>query len=194
MKNITPLILSFVATCNSAGAQNQQLKSYPVDKTDYSALFPANPGKAEVSLSDNELEVFSLEVEFNADRYGLVMVLLQDKFTNSDKETLENLLISYMEFMKLANDITSSIGYIKGQVNASNTNATGIQDFWEDESGAQWAVRGWIDNNVLAVLFIHSTKPESLQVNYTFLDGFNFKKTVAKTELVKVIPKKGKLK
>ncbi len=176
MKDSIPLVCCLIAACTSLTAQTPQFKNYSINHTGYSALFPANPGKAEVTLSDNELEVYSLEAEYASEHYGLVLVLLEDKFLNSDRQTLESLLISYMEFLKLSNDISSSIGYIKGQLHATNPMAIGIQDFWEDEHGLQWAVRGWVTHDALAVLYVHSDLPQNTNVPYEFLDGFAFKK------------------
>lgn len=194
MKKSIPFIGCLIATCGSMVAQIPQFKYYPVNETGYAALFPTNPGKAEVSLSDNELKLYSSEVEFNRERYGLIMVLLEDHFVKSDKETLESLLISYMEFLKLSNDISSSIGYEKQQTLPTNPLATGILDFWEDEQGAQWAVKGWVTNDALAVLYVHSTKEESMAIPNNFLNGFMFRNTTVKEDLKKVIPRRGKQK
>ena len=199
MKNSIPIVFCFIAACTSAIAQDLPLKNYSINHTGYSSLFPANPGKAEVSLSDNELEVYTSEVEYNEIRYGLAMVLLEDKFINSDKETLQSLLVSYMHFLKLSHDITSSIGYVKGQKHPANSSATGIIDFWEDERGAQWAVKGWINNDVLAVLYVYSNRAQGMPVPDAFLDGFVFKKLYSPAagsseKAIKVLPRNKNLK
>ena len=178
MKNSISLLFCFVAAFTSVLAQNTTLKNYEIDNTGYSALFPANPGKAEVSLSNNELKQYTMEVTSNGNRYGLQLIILEDNFLNSDKETLENLLVSYMQLLKLSYDVTSGIGYIKEQKHKINTDATGILDFWEDERGAQWAVKGWVDKHTLAVLYVHTRSAADMVVPYGFLDGFTFKKRV----------------
>lgn len=175
MKDSIPIVSYLIAACLPLLAQNPELENYQINETGYSALFPANPGKAEVSLSDNELYVYASEVEFAGVRYGLVMIPLENNFINSEKEVLESVLISYMNFLKLSFDITSSIGFIKEQRHPRNERATGILDFWEDEKKAQWAVKGWIDNDVLAILYVNSQNPSSMPVPYGFLDGFAFK-------------------
>ncbi len=194
MKNTVSVVFCFIVACTSLPAQTPQFKTYQVDNTGYFALFPANPGIAEVTMSDNELKAYSLEVEYASEHYGLVLILLEDKFAQSDRETLQNLLISYMEFMKMSYDISSSIGYIKGQVNITNPTAMGIQDFWEDQNGLQWAVRGWVTNEALAVLYVHSDLPQSTYVPYEFLDGFVFKKGGPKTGAPIVFERKKNLK
>lgn len=194
MKDSIPLALCLVAACSTIVAQTHEFKNYYINHTGYAVLFPADPGTAEVSLSEDELEVYSAEVDFGGDRYGLVMVLLEDNFLNSDTGILQSLLTSYMDLLKLSYDVTSGIGYQTGQKHPQNKKATGILDFWEDETGAQWAVKGWIDNDVLAVLYVHSTTPQDMRVPYEFLDGFRFQDKKIKPVLIQPAPKMKKLK
>ncbi len=177
MKDSTPLVCCFVAAFTSITAQTTQFKNYPISTTGYSALFPADPGAPEVTLNNSELEEYTMEVSSNGKRYGMQLVLLGNNFINSEKETLESLLVSYMQLLKLSYDVTSGIGYIREQKHPSNANANGILDFWEDERHAQWAVKGWVDNTALVVLYVHTPNPDGMTVPYEFLDGFSFKKT-----------------
>lgn len=176
MKNSIPLVCCFAAIYTSLIAQNEEYKSYPIHETGYSALFPLDPGMADVSLSNSELVVYTMEVSDIEKRYGLQLVMLEDNFVNSEKETLEELLMSYMQLLKLSYDVTSGIGYIKGQIHPENTKASGILDFWEDERGAQWAVKGWVDSHALVVMYVYTPTAEGMSVPYEFLDGFSFKK------------------
>ncbi len=176
MKNSIPLVCCFVAAFTALSAQTIQFKNYAIDNTGYGALFPADPGKADVSMNNSELEEYTMEVSSNGKRYGLQVVLLGTNFINSDKETLESLLVSYMQLLKLSYDVTSGIGYIREQKHPYNADANGILDFWEDERGAQWAVKGWVDNTALAVLYVHTRSAADMNVPYEFLDGFAFKK------------------
>jgi hypothetical protein len=176
MKNSIPLVCCFVAAFISVTAQTTPFKNYSINNTGYGALFPADPGKADFSMNNSELEEYTMEVSSNGKRYGLQLVLLGTNFLNSEKETLESLLVSYMQLLKLSYDVTSSIGYIREQKHPVNTDANGILDFWEDEHGAQWAVKGWVDNNALAVLYVHTRSAAGMKVPYEFLDGFAFKK------------------
>lgn len=178
MKDSIPLVCCVVAAFTSVTAQTTHFKNYPIAATGYSALFPADPGKAEFSMNNSELEEYTMEVSSNGKRYGLQLVLLEKNFLNSDKETLESLLVSYMQLLKLSYDVTSGIGYIREQKHPSNANANGILDFWEDERKAQWAVKGWVDNTALVVLYVHTPNPDGMTVPYEFLDGFRFKKVL----------------
>lgn len=174
MKDSIPLVCCCVAALTSVTAQTTQFKNYPIDNTGYSVLFPSDPGPPEVSLNNSELMEYTMEVSSNGKRYGMQLVLLEKNFLNSDKETLESLLVSYMQLLKLSYDVTSGIGYIREQKHASNADANGILDFWEDERGAQWAVKGWVDNTALVVLYVHTPNPDGMAVPYEFLDGFSF--------------------
>jgi hypothetical protein len=176
MKDSIPLVCCFVAAFTSITAQTTPFKNYPISTTGYSVLFPADPGSPEVTLNNSELEEYTMEVSSNGKRYGMQLVLLGSNFINSEKETLESLLVSYMQLLKLSYDVTSGIGYIREQKHPSNADANGILDFWEDERGAQWAVKGWVDKTALAVMYVHTPNPDGMEVPYEFLDGFTFKK------------------
>jgi hypothetical protein len=176
MKISIPLVCYALTAFTSVTAQTPQFKNYSINNTGYSALFPINPGKADVTLNNSELEEYMMEVSSDGKRYGLQLVLLEKNFLNSDKETLESLLVSYMQLLKLSYDVTSGIGYIREQKHSSNADANGILDFWEDERGAQWAVKGWVDNTALVVLYVYTPNPDGMSVPYEFLDGFSFKK------------------
>lgn len=177
MKNSVLTVSCFIAACTSLIAQDVRYKNYPVGSTGFSALFPADPGAPEVTLNNSELEEYTMEVSSNGKRYGMQLVLLGTNFLNSEKETLESLLVSYMQLLKLSYDVTSGIGYIREQKHPSNPDANGILDFWEDERHAQWAVKGWVDKNALVVMYVHTPNPDGMAVPYEFLDGFSFKKT-----------------
>ncbi|MCG3167935.1 MAG: hypothetical protein POELPBGB_03735 [Bacteroidia bacterium] len=176
MKDSIPLVCCFIAATLTTSAQTTQFKNYPIANTGYSALFPADPGPPYVTLNNSELEEYTMEVSSNGKRYGMQLVLLGTNFMNSEKETLESLLVSYMQLLKLSYDVTSGIGYIREQKHPSNPDANGILDFWEDERHAQWAVKGWVDKNALVVLYVHTPNPDGMAVPYEFLDGFSFKK------------------
>ncbi len=176
MKDSIPLVCCFVAAFTSITAQTTSFKNYPISTTGYSALFPADPGPPYVTLNNSELPEYTLEVSSNGKRYGLQLIVLEKNFLNSDKETLESLLVMYMQLLKLSYDVTSGIGYIREQKHPSNANATGILDFWEDERNAQWAVKGWVDKTALVVMYVHTPNQNGMEVPYEFLDGFTFKK------------------
>ncbi|MGE0637432.1 MAG: hypothetical protein AB7G44_03345 [Bacteroidia bacterium] len=177
MKNSVLTLSCLIAACTSLTAQDVRYKNYPVGTTGYSVLFPADPGAPEFTLNNSELEQYTMEVSSNGKRYGMQLILLGTNFINSDKETLESLLVSYMQLLKLSYDVTSGIGYIREQKHPVNADANGILDFWEDERGAQWAVKGWVDKTVLVVMYVYTPNPDGMNVPYEFLDGFSFKKT-----------------
>ena len=48
-------------------------------------------------------------------------------------------------------------------------------DYWEDKDGDRWAVKGWVDANRLAVMYIYGKGDYPyLNAQQMFLDGFRF--------------------
>ena len=79
------------------------------------------------------------------------------------------------DFLKVNFEIIKSVGYGKGHTLASEADAQGVIDYWEDKDHFQWAVKGWIAKDKIAVMLV-SGKQEYPNVNTLnlFLDGIRF--------------------
>jgi hypothetical protein len=157
-------------------AQNLHFLKYQVGETGYYSYFPGDPGKFDIQKSEDGLLLYVGEIEIQACKYGLVLVLLEDKFFDAGKEQLLDLLISYMDHLKSSFEITGSAGYGKGHTQELNPEVQGVIDFWEDAIGIQFAVKGWIDNKALGFLYISAKKLPNINYQNLFLNGFRFKK------------------
>jgi hypothetical protein len=166
------LLLSLAFT--SAKAQVPRLTKYPINQTGHFAYFPADPGVFEVSTSDDGSDVYTAEVEVDSSFYGMIVVdFVPGSMGESTKKDMEELLVAYLDYLQGQFMITSTAGYGRGHSLESNPNAAGVIDYWEDETGFAYKVKGWADTKTLAVLYIGGKEP-LFNVQEMYLNGFRF--------------------
>lgn len=167
----TLLLCACLCLLQQAGAQ--QIKKYPIAQTGCSAYFFCDPGNYQVSYSPDSSAIYQSEcIVGDSIAYGLVCVVLTERV--ADMTAAEKLLIQYMDYLKTAYKIKSSVGYGSGHRLQNNEQTRGVIDYWEDQNQNNWKVKGWTNGRIIAVLHAYSPKslPDS-RVNL-FLDGFRF--------------------
>jgi hypothetical protein len=151
----------------------QTLKKYPVGNTGCSVYYTCDPQGFEKTYSDDSSVVYTSECLADSLHYGIICVQLKEKLPPGDGA--ENLLISYLDYLKSSFDIVKSAGYGKGATLSSNAQARGVIDYWEDKDGDQWKIKGWTDGSFIAVLYVYAkgSLSETEKIN-VFLNGFRF--------------------
>ncbi|MCG3168075.1 MAG: hypothetical protein POELPBGB_03875 [Bacteroidia bacterium] len=166
------LLFSFAFT--PLKAQVPRFAKYPINQTGHFAYFPSDPGAFDVSKSDDGADVYTAEVEFDSSFYGMIVVdFVPGTMDGSTKEDMEELLVGYLDFLQQQFMITESAGYGRGHTLESNPNAVGVIDYWADETGFEYKVKGWADTKTLAVLYIGGKEPV-FNVQEMYLNGFLF--------------------
>jgi hypothetical protein len=174
MKKTTVIIYILVLFTATVWAQVPRFTKYPINQTGHFAYFPADPGVFDVSVSDDGSDVYTAEVEVDSSFYGLIVVdFVPGTMDGSTKEDMEGLLTGYLDFLQTQFMIFSAAGYGTGHTLESNPNAAGVIDYWEDETGFTYKVKGWVDTKTLAVLYIGGKEPV-FNVQEMYLNGFRF--------------------
>lgn len=128
----------------------------------------------DLSYSPDSSRVYNGEVLSGNYRFAIIVV----KFNGMelvDQQEREDMLVSYMDYLQETFSIVSSAGYGKGHTLDQYPEATGVIDYWEDEDGDEWAVKGWADAHTLAVLMLYGTGTyPHYNVQDMFLNGFRF--------------------
>lgn len=165
MKKIVLLVL----VCSSFVGYGQSLKKYVISSSGCSAYFFCAPS-FESSKSEDSSTVYSGECMNDSVSYGIICVKLLNPL--ADLTMAEDLLIAYSDYLKSSFSIIKAIGYGKGHRLNNNENTRGIIDYWEDDEGDQWKIKGWTDGKYIGFLYAYSHKilPET-KVN-VFLEGF----------------------
>lgn len=140
-----------------------------------SAYFPNDDTlSVTMELSEDSSKVYTAEVPSGNFHYGIILVEFNN-FTIDTKEDREQILVSYLDYLKQTFSIVSSAGYGLGHTLARDESVEGVIDFWLDEDGDEWSINGWVRPDGLAVMFIYG--PEEYP-NYSlskfFFNGLEF--------------------
>lgn len=136
------------------------------------AYFPETPANFELSKSEDSSFVYTASVEFDNYTYGIIAVKFKTPFNGSISEH-EDLLISYMDYLKTVFNVINALGYGKGHTSSFNLNASGIIDTWEDASKNTISIKGWIDDNFIGFMYLKGKEEyPNINIKNIFLNGF----------------------
>lgn len=152
-------------------SQSQSLKKYPVSNSGCH-LYNYCESKFTLSYSEDSSKVYTGECTSGEVTYGIICIKLLNTIT--DLLAAENLMISYVDYLKATFNITKAVGYGKGHRLNNNENTRGILDYWEDNEKDQWKIKAWTDGKFIGFMYAYSKKeiPDS-KVN-VFLESFRF--------------------
>ena len=167
MKPIFFLFFLFAASI----AHSQGLKKYGVAETG-SVVYMYCAPKWDVDLSEDSSKVYTAECKKDDLSHGVIFIKLLHPV--SDLKVAEQMLIDYMDYLKLNFEIISATGYGKGHLLNGEDNTRGVLDYWTDADKNAWKVKGFTDGKQIAVLYAYSNKPLPEPRINVFLESFRF--------------------
>jgi hypothetical protein len=150
----------------------QALKKYAIGNSGCSIYMLCNPTRFDEAYSQDSSKVYTAECVNDEIRYGVICAKLLNPI--HDLNTAEELVVSYLDFLKVDFEITSSAGYGKGHRLNNNENTRGIIDYWKDKENSNWKVKAWTDGKFIAVLYANSKKELPETKVDVFLNGLRF--------------------
>jgi hypothetical protein len=140
-----------------------------------SAYLPKGMPGFEMELTPDKAELYTSELKIEDFAFGCITVKFAKAFKNDSKEDLENMLVNYMQFLQTSFGITSTAGVGRGHKMESNSNAQGVIDYWADGQGQKYAVKGWVDENCMAVMYVVGPGDyPAAGIQEMYLNGFRF--------------------
>ena len=133
----------------------QSLKKYPISQTGCFVYFLCDPGTFALDKSPDSSDVYTAECSSEDMSYGIICVKLKDKIT--DPKTSEDVLVSYLDYLKNSLSITSAAGYGKGHKLKDKEDTRGVIDYWKDKDN-NWKVAGWTNGKFICVLYVYTKK------------------------------------
>lgn len=161
-----------LSTVSFLKGQNQ-FRKYEIGDSGCSAYFYTQPAPAEMSLSEDKSKVYIME---STDEQGNTYSTITVKFAESiDAENSEELLISYMDYLKSSLKVIKSSGYSSGIQLPAHPAARGVKDYWSDAE-SNGTVVGYVDTNFLAVMFVWQVEndPDIFSKSEAFFKGYRF--------------------
>lgn len=154
-------------TCPSSFAQI--LKKYPVGNSGC-YIYSYCDSKYKMDYSDDSSKVFTGECTLGELSYGVICIQLLHPI--ADINVAEDLMISYVDYLKGSFEITKASGYGKGHRLKEMENTRGILDYWEDKETDKWKIKAWTDGHYIGFLYAYSKKELSEARVNAFLDSF----------------------
>jgi hypothetical protein len=172
---LNALLLSFFCASSQNSNCLRPVK-HAIGSTGCHAYFNAQPDEVEESSMDDGAQVFTTSAVCNNVTYGILLVKFNTDVPLAERDTL---LMSFMDVIKDMGNIVNSAGYGRGHRHDQNPDALGIIDYAEDASGHRWEIKGWVDGNYVAIMYI--VLPEEgadelapFNLRQLFLNGFRF--------------------
>ena len=152
-------------------AKSQCLKKYDIAKSGCSVYMYCAPGRFEEDYSEDSSKVYTAECSLNDGiHYGIVCVKLLTAVSNINEA--EDLLASYLDYLKTNFMIKSAAGYGRGNRLNDREDTRGIVDYWKDDQKNNWKVKGWTDGKFIGVLYAYSAKELPEEKVNVFLNSF----------------------
>jgi hypothetical protein len=176
MRLLFLIILSLPAILVSGQeTASASFRKYPVESSGCFVYLPSAPGEWKLDKSEDGSDVYTLSQEFEGYSFDVIAVKFGNPFSGASHEELEDLLISYLDYLKSQFGVTESLRYGKGQQLPGNESAIGVLDFWKAPDESQSKVKGWITEFHLAVLLVSgNSDPSEKETTDLFLNGFRF--------------------
>lgn len=153
------------------------LQRFQIGNSGCSALFPAAPSGIESTfdVDSNKVYIARAEVQWNnKETYVYSVHVLQ--LRNPDAVADEyDALAQYLDYIKSTLNIAAEEGYKKVTTLTRGKLAKALSDTWNDHSGMDIKVMGWIQGRTIAVLY--AIGPGQLSAKHSiqpFLNGIQF--------------------
>lgn len=173
MKQLTFLFLGVLVFNSSLLAQAPRFAKYQVSETGAALYMPLEP-YWDLTFSEDSSEVYTTEVEFDSAFYGAIVVKFAESL-GEDSLVWQELLLSYLGYLNdeafLFIEVTDpGLGHRLDD----NPTAIGILEYGEDFDGIQYTVKGWIDDQFLAILYVAYEDEMNYNIQEMYLQGFRF--------------------
>lgn len=165
-------ILLIVCLAISWSLSSQVIKKYYAANTGCCVYMYCDPGTFSLDLSPDSSEVYTGTCDIDSVTYTVILVKFKSKVESID--AAEDVVVSYLDYLKSAFKINKSVGYGKGNRLNNDENTRGVVDYWEDTSGNHIKIKGWTNGAFIGVLMVTSNAEiNEDKVNF-FLNGLRF--------------------
>ena len=153
-------------------SKGQPLKKYQISNTGASIYMYCDPKKFDFDYSTDSSSVYTGQCQLAEVQYGIILIKLLQPI--DDLKDVEEVMVSYLDFLKADFHVKRAAGYGKGHQLNKDPNTRGILDYWTDTEEQNWKVKAWTDGKMIGVLFAYSKKDLPEEKVNNFLEGLRF--------------------
>lgn len=104
--------------------------------------------------------------------YGILCIKLITEIPNL--RAAEDAMVGYIEYLKADYEITTVKGYKRGLKLKERDDTRGVMDYWTDNKGNNWKMKGFTNGKYIAILYVFSRKELLEEKADSYLDSFTF--------------------
>lgn len=162
----TSLVLSYTSSRN--------FKRRFISNTGCSIRIPGETFRLDKTYSETGDQLFLSSVAKGKANYGFILARLHDKITEITEA--EQVLFDFMEGLLDPLAIDHTTGMSAGHEHRFTKTARGMLEYWQDDEGNDWKVKGWTNGRFMALLYVKNFTEESIKEVDEFLNSFRFRK------------------
>jgi hypothetical protein len=166
------LIFLFATSFVLRIARPGKFRNYLIGESGCSALFLTNSNKLESVLTKTGDKLYAAEFKEHDVHYGIICINLNQVY---DKYESEALLQNYLNKLQQSFKISHNIG-IKQAVNWNCPESISYVDYWQDYEKRDWKIRGYINGEVMAILYVKNIGKADVKRQDLFLESFHFRR------------------
>lgn len=163
--------LFFILASITIAVSAQSLKKYPVSNSGCLVYLFCEP-TFDQAYSQDSSNVYTAECVKDSVSYGVICIKLFKAV--DDISQAEDLVVSYLDYLKTTFEIAHAIGYGKGNRLNGNENTRGVIDYWEDKDHNNWKVKAWTNGKFVGVMYAYSLKKLPETKVDAMLNSFRF--------------------
>jgi hypothetical protein len=167
-------LLAFSLLLNAQESGNN-IQKFEIGESGCSVYLPASNVDWEKTASEDGADVYTGEVSLNDFNYFVITVKFVEPFKDATSQEMEDLLISYLDFLKGQFSISGAAGYGKGHPVDGHDISAGVIDFWQSDDDTQWAVKGQVTQTHIEIVGVYGkADPSDNPLTNVVINSFVF--------------------
>lgn len=146
---------------------SKRFRRYPIGNTGRSVLLPRGFDGFDHCTTQHGDQFYLGESSSESANYGVIYIDLKEEFDVADAELI---LSSYISRLHTPFSIAYNTGIHHCQSMEQSGTRT-IIDYWQDEWGVDWKIKGYTNGHFLALLYVQNINDGDVEKQEAFLGG-----------------------
>lgn len=155
----------FLATSLVLRIPKPKFKRYLIGSSGCTSLLLADNDQLQIKHTKEGDTIYFNDHTSNGVTYGLICVQMKQLYTLRQAETI---LVQYINRVRkplgIAYNISMEIEKATEQIS--------ISDYWQDQQGVDWKIKGYTNGKTVAVLYVKNITEAIVKEQDAFLNGF----------------------
>jgi hypothetical protein len=148
------------------------VKTKILNSSSYAYLPNAN-AEINVSYSEDSSAIYTYEELIGNFTFSFIHVDFMHEINDSLEQ--QQVLVSYLEYLKTQLEIEGSAGYGYGHTLESQPNTQGIIDYWMGKENTKYALKAWTNSKHITIFFLYGTEEYPyFNAQQMYFDGIRY--------------------